>query len=95
MKKDPETQTNEIGERERSVSGMATGAPGTPIWLPDDASVEPSATTAPATGDLATSGRDDVERGDTVTGRGAGKRRRGVPPGPQSGAPTPGNRYDE
>jgi hypothetical protein len=68
MKKDPDTRTNKIGDRERTVSGMATGAPGTPIWYADDASVEPSVTSAPATGELATSGRDDVERGDTVTG---------------------------
>src|SRR5207302_8694022 len=85
------------GGRARGLSG---GAPGAPLWLPDDADGE-ATSTAPASGSLATSGRDDVLRGDTVTGLGAADvgsgrasgRKRAVEPGPQSGEPTPGNRY--
>jgi hypothetical protein len=77
----------------------AVGSPGAPIVFPDAGDDDPSLG-APAAGKLATSGRDDVERGDTVTGLGAadvGKSttgpRRGVSPGKQSGIPTPGNRF--
>ena len=80
--------------------GLAGGAPGAPLWLPDDGGDTEAGPSAPASGSLATSGRDDVLRGDTVTGPGAadigaehGGRRRAVEPGPQSGQPTPGNRY--
>jgi hypothetical protein len=98
--KQREEQTK-IGAWEGRASGLSGGAPGAPLWAPDHDQAEPH-TSAPSTGSLATSGRDDVERGDTVTGLGAAdvgtgktKRKRAVEPGPQSGAPTPGNRYSE
>jgi hypothetical protein len=81
------------------ASGLSGGAPGAPLWAPDHEQDEPH-TNSPSTGSLATSGRDDVERGDTVSGLGTAdvgtastERKKAVPPGPQSGSPTPGNRF--
>jgi hypothetical protein len=73
-------------ERDESI-GIRAGAP---TWLPDDGTQEPL-TNAPGTGSLATSGRDDQERGDTVSGLGTHTRRE-PSSGQQSGKPTPGNR---
>jgi hypothetical protein len=72
-----------IPERNEAV-GIRQGAP---TWLPDDGDTERPVTNPAASGNLATSGRDDALRGDTVsadTGLGSSGR--------QSGAPTPGNR---
>src|SRR5437764_572671 len=99
MDSETEKEQPRIGAWEGRASGLAGGAPGAPLWAPDhDQDDAPVA--APASGSLATSGADDVLRGDTVTGLGAadvgtGKthRKRAVEPGPQSGSPTPGNRY--
>ena len=77
---------NQDSERQAAI-GMRAGSPS---WLPDDGSEEP-ATNPAGTGKLATSGRDDVERGDTVSGLGS-KARRAPSSGKQSGDPTPGNR---
>ncbi len=93
---------SKIGAWEGRASGISGGAPGAPLWAPDhDVDAADEHTSAPSTGSLATSGREDVLRGDTVTGLGAADigqgtstgRRHAVPPGPQSGSPTPGNRY--
>jgi len=74
----PASERNEaVGTRE-----------GAPTWLPDDGDTERPLTNPAASGNLATSGRDDAARGDTVsadTGLGSSGR--------QSGAPTPGNRF--
>ncbi len=87
---------------EPTPGGMTVGAPGSQVWVTGDD--QETTTPAPATGSLATSGRDDQERGDTVSGLGladvgrgeeASGPRAGIEPGPQSGAPTPGNRYPE
>jgi hypothetical protein len=101
MSSDDRNEQTKVGAWEGRASGLAGGAPGAPLWAPDHEQNEPT-TTAPATGSLATSGRDDVERGDTVSGLGAAdvgtgksEREQAVPPGPQSGAPTPGNRFDQ
>lgn len=79
------TQSGWDSERTERV-GVPQGAP---TWLPDDGD-EPLTTNAAGTGKLATSGRDDVERGDTVSAdasHGLGST------GRQSGQPTPGNRF--
>jgi hypothetical protein len=70
-------------ERNERV-GIGDGAP---MWLPVNGD-EPPTTNAAGTGKLATSGRDDTLRGDTVSadaGQGWSGR--------ESGAPTPGNRF--
>ena len=83
---------------------MAPGAPGAQVWVPDDSGDREATSAASASGSLATSGRDDQERGDTVSGLGlndaaaGGASRAGehaVEPGQQSGGPTPGNRFPE
>ena len=89
-----QTDEESRGGSEPSVTGTAGGAPGSPMWLPDTDTSETSPD-APATGKLATSGQDDVERGDTVSGLGSGGRRFPPSSGEQSGAPTPGNRTPE
>ena len=73
-------------ERDEAI-GIRAGAA---MWLPDDGGEEPM-TNAPGDGSLATSGRDDQERGDTVSGLGTHTQRE-PSSGEQSGAPTPGNR---
>jgi hypothetical protein len=68
--------------------GLADGAP---MWLPVSGDTPPNTNPA-GTGKLATSGRDDTLRGDTVsrdTGHGLGWS------GRESGAPTPGNRFPD
>ena len=99
MKRNDRTEKSKVGAWDGRASGLSGGAPGAPLWAPDHDEDDPH-TSAPSTGSLATSGRDDVERGDTVTGLGAAdvgtgknQRERAVGPGPQSGTPTPGNRY--
>jgi hypothetical protein len=95
--------TTHHSEDEALPGSMAVGAAGPQVRLPADADHE-TAPSAPAAGSLATSGRDDVARGDTVSGLGledvgrgedTARPRGGIAPGPQSGAPTPGNRYPE
>jgi hypothetical protein len=97
---DTSDTTRNSGTRDGVARGVATsGAGGAPLILPDDGDTD-SSTPAAATGPLATSGRDDVERRDTVSGLGSADvmrtnrrgKRKAVEPGPQSGAPTPGNR---
>jgi hypothetical protein len=97
--KNTDPDTRKVGAWEGRAAGLSGGAPGAPLWAPDHEQND-SHTNAPATGSLATSGRDDVERGDTVSGLGTADvgtgstgRKRAVPPGPQSGAPVPGNRF--
>ena len=95
--------TTHHSEDEAIPGSMAVGAAGPQVRVPDDDDHE-TALSAPAAGSLATSGRDDVARGDTVSGLGledvgrgedSSRPRGGIAPGPQSGAPTPGNRYPE
>ncbi|MDQ3809685.1 MAG: hypothetical protein M3336_05285 [Chloroflexota bacterium] len=95
--------TTHHGDDQSSPGALAAGAPGSQLWVPA-AEKDDTTMSASATGGLGTSGREDQERGDTVSGLGlqdvnsgqeSSTRRSAVEPGPQSGEPTPGNRYAE